>query len=306
MTLLLLATIAAAGEPIPAEFVRPLVLDGDGNLVAGPSLADMNLEPGDHSLSNVYADWLDTVDEPDSSEHTLTTGIRLYTDTSTSTVYACTCPFRCSSAGCDYIVEAGFGGLSTMSCRGECEALETCTAPAPGTEQPSDETETSKSCAGVSPRPTTRPRRSSMGSRMSSTPCADAPTRQRPACQSAGDSSSFCAASSPPSATTAGRDRLRRELCERVHDRAGDLLRGHGVNSIADRVAAGQRRSITDNERHNDRVCVSECGTVGTCCCYFLSLRHLCIVGFHVTLRTLYSETALLGLFARPLLVYLH
>ena len=142
MTLLLLATIAAAGEPIPAEFVRPLVLDGDGNLVAGPSLADLNLEPGEHSLSNVYADWLDTVDEPDSSDHTLTTGIRLYTDTSTSTVYACTCPFRCSSAGCDYIVEAGFGGLSTMSCRGECEALETCTAPAPGTEQPSDETET--------------------------------------------------------------------------------------------------------------------------------------------------------------------
>lgn len=139
---ILFAAIAIAGEPIPAEFVRPLVLDADGNLVAGPSLAELELEPGEHSLTEVYAEWLDTVDEPDSSGRTMELGVRLYVDQSTDTVYACTCPFRCSSAGCDYIVEAGFGGLSTMSCRGECEALETCTAPAPGTEQPSDETET--------------------------------------------------------------------------------------------------------------------------------------------------------------------
>lgn len=144
MTLLILAAIAIAiaGEPIPAEFVRPLVLDDAGNLIAGPSLAELDLEPGEHSLSDVYADWLDTIDEPDSSDRTLEMGIRLYVDQSTSTVYACSCPFRCSSAGCDYIVDTGFGGLSALSCNGECEALETCTAPAPGTEQPSDETET--------------------------------------------------------------------------------------------------------------------------------------------------------------------
>ena len=142
MFVILFAAIAVAGEPIPAEFIRPMVMDDEGNLVAGPTLAELNLEPGQHSLTEVYGDWLDTVDEPESSDHTLTTGIRLYTDTSTNTVYACSCPFRCSSAGCDYLVEAGFGGLSVMSCNGECEALETCTAPAPGTEQPSDETET--------------------------------------------------------------------------------------------------------------------------------------------------------------------
>ena len=120
--ILFLSTLALAGDPIPAAHIRPLTLNADGELVEGPALADLVAAPGVYDLGELYADWL--LGEDDECTVGLgvdvALGVKLYVDTSTDTVYSCTCSSRCSSSECDYTADVGLFGMTSMDCGGEC------------------------------------------------------------------------------------------------------------------------------------------------------------------------------------------
>ena len=120
ITILILSSLAFAGDPIPAEHIRPIALNADGDVVVGPALSTLIEGPGFYSLAELYEDWLLGEDEcSDGDPVEVPLGVKLYVDTSTSTVYSCTCSSRCSSSECDYTADVGLFG-TTMDCGGEC------------------------------------------------------------------------------------------------------------------------------------------------------------------------------------------